>query len=198
MSPSNQPHSFSRVCPQAPRASPEPALSGRQGKAPGPPSRSCPGSKRDPGRDVSLEVSFAAAALKGLRLSLSGRMALWGLREKHGGGHPGRMRGGLLVRWGAGAWPGAAETRWGGRWGPLRNRLSLRAASPSEPHPAPPPAPPKSEGFWGHLEEQRLQRGEEAGVSARGVTGTPSWSPGFREHKEQTCGLLGLREEVGL
>lgn len=197
MSPSNQPHSFSRVCPQAPRASPEPALSGRQGKAPGPPSRSCPGSKRDPGRDVSLEVSFAAAALKGLRLSLSGRMALWGLREKHGGGHPGRMRGGLLVRWGAGAWPGAAETRWGGRWGPLRNRLSLRAASPSEPHPPPRPLPSLrvSGVTWRNKDcsgERRL------GCLQEGVTGTPSWSPGFREHKEQTCGLLGLREEVGL
>uniref|UniRef100_A0A8C6CLH3 Uncharacterized protein n=1 Tax=Moschus moschiferus TaxID=68415 RepID=A0A8C6CLH3_MOSMO len=43
------PRSFSRVCPQAPRASPESALSGCQGKAPGPPSRSCPGSTRDPG-----------------------------------------------------------------------------------------------------------------------------------------------------
>ena len=128
-----EPRSFSWVCPQAPRASPEPALSGCQGKAPAPPSRSCPGSKRDPGRDVSLEVSSAAEVLKGLRLS--GTMALRGVSwgGSTGRGHPGKRCGGLLDGGAQGRRLGATEAQWDGQRGPLRNQVSLRVASPSEP-----------------------------------------------------------------
>ncbi|KAJ8794945.1 hypothetical protein J1605_018739, partial [Eschrichtius robustus] len=42
-------HSFARVCPPPPRASPEPALLGRQGQALSKPARSCPAAQPEPG-----------------------------------------------------------------------------------------------------------------------------------------------------
>ena len=78
--------------------------------------------------------------------------------------HPGRMLGGFLGGGAQGRGLGAAETRWGGRWGPLRGR----------PHLLSPPAPPKSEGFWGPLGGTKTAAGRGGwGVSKREWRGPP-------------------------
>ena len=50
-----------------------------------------------------------------------------------GRGHPGKMCGGLLDGGAQGRRLGATEAQWDRQRGPLRNQVSLRVASPSEP-----------------------------------------------------------------
>ena len=109
-----------------PRASPVRASR----KSTGPPIPLVPRVEERPGSRCQSRGQFCGRSPEGS--PPFGQDGAAGVSVGSTGRHPGRMCGGLLGGGSQGRGLGATETRWGGRWGPLRNQVSLRAASPSE------------------------------------------------------------------